>query len=165
MSKVHLFVGSVDGAAEYASTSLHAAFNNQGVHACIYRRPSIEDLLAIPPTDTLLIITSTTGRGELPLGLRPLWRSLDDTKPALTGLRYATAVLGDRSYGKNYCLGGLRLDSVLLAFGATRLQAPLLIDAEQTNNPEDVIMPWGLDIATQQNSTAKRAQQGNHQLM
>lgn len=35
-----------------------------------------------------------------------------------------------------FCLGGIKLDALLEELGARKIETALLIDAEQTNNPE-----------------------------
>ncbi len=146
MKRIKLLIGSVDGAAEYAGIKLAETLESHGYHVDINLSPKLDDLLNLHDK-LLLIITSTTGEGELPHDLRPLWRKLYTKKPSLSAVRYAIAVLGDSSYEDNFCLGGIELDELLEECGAQKIQAPLLSDIEETLFPEDDIIPWGVKIA------------------
>jgi len=142
MAKIQLIVGSVDGAADFSATTLSCALQEKGHYVSTQEKPVLKHLLKIEQ-ELLLIITSTTGQGELPANLRPLWRKLYTKKPALNNICFATAVLGDASYEDDFCLGGIKLDALLEELGGKKIQPALLIDAEKTNNPEIQITHWG----------------------
>lgn len=146
MNSIKLLIGSVDGAAEDAGNQLAEALKSKGHHVDINMNPKLGDLLNLQDT-LLLIITSTTGEGELPDNLRPLWRKLYTKKASLSGTRYAVAVLGDSSYEDNFCLGGIELDALLEERGAEKLKSVLTSDIEETIFPEEDIIPWGEKIA------------------
>lgn len=146
MQSIQLIIGSVDGTAAFAGNLLANQLIENGYPVTTPVKTSIKHLTQ---TDIglNLIITSTTGQGELPSTLRPLRRALYTKRPVLSHLHYAMTILGDSSYGDDYCLGGLKLDELLTQSQAIKKQETLLIDAEKTNNPEDLIVPWGLLIA------------------
>ncbi len=148
MKDILLLLGSVDGAAESATIQLVEALESKGYSVSVNSNPTLKDLLNLE-AKLLLIVTSTTGEGELPHDLRPLWRKLYTKRPALTGIRYAIAVLGDSSYGDNFCLGGKGLDELLEERGAEKIEQTFLSDAEETVFPEDDITDWGVGVAHQ----------------
>lgn len=93
--KVAIISGSVYGTAEevarHAETKLKAA-GYQAWHAA---RATLQDLEGFAP-QALLAVTSTTGMGELPDNLMPLYCSLRDSLPAaFRGLPGAVIALGD----------------------------------------------------------------------
>jgi len=146
MKDILLFIGTVDGAAESAGLQLVETLESKGYSVDVNLRPALKDLLTMQ-AKLLLIITSTTGEGDLPADLRPLWRKLYTKKPSLQDIRYAVAVLGDRSYGDDFCLGGKELDELLEERGAKRIKPAFLNDAEEIAFPDDEISNWGIEIA------------------
>jgi len=146
LNNIQLIIGSVDGAAEFAGEMLEESLVSHGHRVRTASKPTLDQLVKLED-QLLLILTSTTGSGELPPNLRPLWRKLYTKNPQLDGLRYATAVLGDSSYADDYCLGGIELDSKLEQLGAERMEKPLLVDAEKTNYPEEPVTAWGILLA------------------
>jgi len=146
LNNIQLIIGSVDGAAEFAGITLEKLLTSHGYQVKTTSKPSLDQLLDFED-QLLLILTSTTGNGALPGNLRSMWRRIQTKKPELKGLRYATAVLGDRSYGDDFCRGGLQLDAQLEQLGAERIEQPLLVDAEETNYPEEPVSAWGVLLA------------------
>lgn len=144
MLQFQILIGSVNGAAEYAALTLAEQLVEHG-HQVEIPNAADTDVLHRQSDAITLIITSTTGNGELPMRLRPLAERLNDEQ-ALPHLRYACAVLGDSSYGDNYCLGGLTLHQHLQQLGAHAITPPLTVDAEETNNPEDFVCEWGIEL-------------------
>lgn len=142
MHGIQLYIGSVTGTADYAAETLANKLITNGYDVTTEFNPTTKSLTK-PSPQLLLIITSTTGHGDLPGNLQLLWQQLNSKQPRLTGLNYAVAVLGDSSYADSYCMGGIQLDSLLQQLGAQQQQQPLLIDAEETNYPEEEIVAWG----------------------
>lgn len=138
MSEIHIVVGSVFGAAISVADDVIEWLEAAQVTVQRDEAPDAaalaSDLVAKPP-DLLLVITSTTGNGDLPDDLQPFYATLRNTPPAIAGLKYAVIVLGDSSY-ETFCGGGLALDEALLDIGATRVAEPLLIDAMESDEPE-----------------------------
>ncbi len=145
MSHILLIVGSVFGATHALAdevTELLKAHNHQVTKN---ENPQAQDLEA-EGFDWLLAITSTTGTGELPDELVPLYNTLRDAPPRIAGLRYAVVVLGDSSYADSFCGGGLALDEALADIGAERITEAFKVDAMETLEPETVVLPWLLQI-------------------
>lgn len=93
----------------HAESLLKAA----GLEAWHAARATLQDLEGFAP-DALLAVTSTTGMGELPDNLMPLYCSIRDTLPAAwRGLPGAVIALGDSSYGDTYCGGGEQMRELL----------------------------------------------------
>ena len=145
MKDILLFIGTVDGAAESAGLQLVETLESKGYSVDVNLNPKLNDLLSMEAR-LLLVITSTTGEGELPHDLRPLWRKLFTKRPSLNGIHYAVTVLGDSSYGDNFCLAGKELDELLEERGAKKIKPVFLNDAEESVFPEDDISNWGVEV-------------------
>lgn len=101
--KVAIISGSVYGTAEEVARHAESLLKAAGFEAWHAARATLQDLQGFAP-DALLAVTSTTGMGELPDNLMPLYSTLRDTLPAAwRGLPGAVIALGDSSYGDTYC--------------------------------------------------------------
>ncbi|WP_426152112.1 flavodoxin [Pseudomonas sp. DC3000-4b1] len=139
---VALFSGTVYGTAE--EVAHHAVKRLQAAgHHCHYQpRSTLADLLAFQP-DALLGITSTTGMGELPDDLMPLYSQLRDSLPAtLRGLPGGVIALGDSSYSDSFCGGGESLAELFDELGVIQVQPMLRLDASESVTPETDAEPW-----------------------
>ncbi|MGB0866810.1 MAG: flavodoxin domain-containing protein [Granulosicoccaceae bacterium] len=142
MHKITLIFGSVYGSAHYVATEMEKALRQLGHEVDLIEEPSAQQIAA---ADILLIVTSTTGEGELPIRLHPLLQALQSKRVTLEGLSYALVALGDSSY-THYCGGGRSLASALDACGAAALAPALELDTSHCLNPEDEALPWALRL-------------------
>lgn len=132
--KISIVVGSVFGTAHRVADDVIDQL--QRPELLVQRNEAPESTaIETDPPDLLLVITSTTGAGELPEELVPFYNAIRATPPRIAGLRYAVIVLGDSSY-ETYCGGGLALDAALEDIGCVRIAGPLQIDAMETDEPE-----------------------------
>ena len=90
--KVAILSGSVYGTAEEVARHAERQLKAAGLDAWHKSNMSLEELLAFAP-DAFLTVTSTTGMGELPDNLLPLYSEIRDRLPAWSGK--PAAVLGD----------------------------------------------------------------------
>lgn len=135
-----MIYGSVFGNAHYVVRQLERTFQVAGHRTHLLEQPSARQ---ISRKQLLMVVTSTTGAGELPARLQPLLHTLETTEIDLSGLKYALISLGDSSY-THFCGGGRRLAKALDQRGARALAPALEIDAEHCINPEDEALPWAL---------------------
>ena len=99
--------------------------------------------------DAFLGVTSTTGMGELPDNLQPLYAQIRDILPAAwRGLPGAVIGLGDASYGDTFCGGGEQLRELFGELGIREVQPMLRLDASETVTPESDAEPWLADLIT-----------------
>lgn len=104
--KVAILSGSVYGTAEEVARHAMGLLNAAGLEAWHNPRATLADVQAFAP-DAFLAVTSTTGMGELPDNLMPLYSTIRDQLPAAwRGLPGAVIGLGDASYGDTFCGGG-----------------------------------------------------------
>ncbi|MBY5990651.1 flavodoxin [Ferrimonas balearica] len=141
MAAFYLVVGSVYGAAEHVSEEVMAALTAQGHQASLLEGDDPE-LISGLGEGSLLVITSTTGSGDLPDNLAPLFFALKDRFPLLPNLRYGVIALGDSSYGETFCGAGRQFDELLTELGAKRVGERLQIDACETFEPEAEALKW-----------------------
>lgn len=139
MATIFLVVGSVYGAAEYVAEQLEGPLKERG-HKVQYVDQF--DAFADIGDGPLLVITSTTGSGDLPDNIVPLFQDLKDRFPLMPALRYGVIALGDSSYGDTYCGGGRQFDELLTELQAKRIVDRLEIDACEVAEPEVEALKW-----------------------
>ncbi|MDF0732799.1 flavodoxin [Pseudomonas entomophila] len=140
--KVAIISGSVYGTAEEVARHVESLLKAAGFEAWHAARATLEDLRGFAP-EALLAVTSTTGMGELPDSLVPLFSSIRDTLPGeWRGLPGAVIALGDSSYGDTYCGGGEQMRELFAELGVREVQPMLRLDASETVTPETDAEPW-----------------------
>lgn len=140
--KVAILCGSVYGTAE--EVALHAAklLEQAGFQTWHNPRAILADIQAFAP-DALLAVTSTTGMGELPDNLQPLYSTIRDQLPAAwRGLPGAVIGLGDASYGDTFCGGGEQMRELFGELGVREVLPMLRLDASESVTPQDDAEPW-----------------------
>lgn len=70
--------------------------------------------------DSVLILCSTHGEGDMPDGADLFWADLQQVSPSMNHMHYSVLALGDRTYEK-FCLAGRRFDAHFATAGAHRL--------------------------------------------
>lgn len=140
MPTVTILAGSVYGAALMTAQSLASLLRAQGFAVQLHDNPTLADFTA--DDGLLLICTSTTGQGELPANLVPLYLDLRERMPLQPGRPFALVVLGDSSYGDTFCGAGELMMEALLELGCQPLTDPLRLDALEDDQPEQVAWQW-----------------------
>lgn len=141
MARIHVVFGSVYGAAEQLAQTLTQTLTGKGHQAVLFDNPDLAGVIQDRP-DALLVVTSTTGQGDIPDNLVPFFVALKDAFPMLNGLPYGVITLGDSSYGDTYCGAGEQFDTLLDELGGHAVSAPLKVDACETLDPEGDALPW-----------------------
>lgn len=139
--KVAILSGSVYGTAEEVARHAESLLKEAGFDAWHNPRASVEDVLAFGP-EGFLVVTSTTGMGELPDNLQPLYYAIRDRLPAWSGLPGAVIALGDSSYGDTYCAGGEQVRELFGELGIREVLPMLRVDASESVTPEKDAEPW-----------------------
>ncbi|HDS1734863.1 flavodoxin [Pseudomonas sp. BP8] len=140
--KVAIISGSVYGTAEEVARHAASLLTAAGFEAWHAARATVQDIQGFAP-DAFLAVTSTTGMGELPDNLMPLFSTIRDTLPAAwRGLPGAVIGLGDSSYGDTYCGGGEQLRELFAELGVREVLPMLRLDASETVTPETDAEPW-----------------------
>jgi len=138
MSKFQILVGTVYGSTIELAEECQAFLIAQG-HQCEWlEAPELSDL---DPSATLIVMTASTGMGDIPDGLMPLYCDLLDEEPDLTHQNFALVGLGDSSY--DYFNGAAkRLFEVFSNLNAQPLVEPLYVDANEDPEPAEPVMRW-----------------------
>ncbi|MCO7513691.1 flavodoxin [Pseudomonas guariconensis] len=140
--KVAIISGSVYGTADEVARHAESLLKAAGLQAWHAARATLQDLQGFAP-DAFLAVTSTTGMGELPDSIIPLFSSIRDTLPAeWRGLPGAVIGLGDSSYGDTYCGGGEQMRELFAELGLREVLPMLRLDASETVTPETDAEPW-----------------------
>lgn len=140
--KVAILSGSVYGTAEEVARHAQNLLKDAGFETFYNPRASLAALQAFGP-EAFLAVTSTTGMGELPDNLVPLYSSIRDQLPmAWRGLPGAVIGLGDASYGDTFCGGGELMRELFAELGVREVQEMLRLDASESVTPETDAEPW-----------------------
>ena len=146
--KVAILSGSVYGTAEEVARNAKQLLADAGFEVLFNPRVSLADIEAFEP-EAFLAVTSTTGMGELPDNLMPLYSQIRDLlPPAWRGLPGAVIALGDSSYGDTYGGVGEQMTELFAELGLREVQPMLRLDASETVNPEGDSEPWVQDFIT-----------------
>lgn len=146
--KVAILSGSVFGTAEEVARHAETLLKAAGFETWHNPRATLDDLKAFAP-DAFLGVTSTTGMGELPDNLQPLYYAIRDELPSQwRGLPGAVIGLGDASYGDTFCGGGEQLRELFAELGLREVLPMLRLDASETVTPESDAEPWLADLVT-----------------
>ena len=138
--KVAILSGSVYGTAEEVARHACKLLNDAGFEGWHNPRASLADVQAFAP-EALLAVTSTTGMGELPDNLLPLYSEIRDRLPAWSGKPAAVLALGDSSYD-TFCGGGELMRELYAELGLREVVEMLRLDSSETVTPETDAEPW-----------------------
>lgn len=126
---IHILYGSQTGTAESVARDAVKVAKVHGLNPVIKSMDEI-DADALTKMETLLIVTSTYGEGEMPDNAQMLWSAVQaDSMAKLENLQFAVLSLGDTSYDL-FCQAGIDWDNRLAELGATRLQTRVDCDVE-----------------------------------
>ncbi|EPJ75535.1 MAG: flavodoxin [Pseudomonas sp.] len=140
--KVAIVSGSVYGSAEEVARHAGKLLREAGFEVLQDSRVTLEGLQSFAP-QALLFVTSTTGMGELPDNIQPVYSQIRDVLPAAwRGLPGGVIGLGDASYGDTFCAGGEQIRELFAELGVVEVQEMLRLDASESVTPETDAEPW-----------------------
>ncbi|ALS33495.1 hypothetical protein PTRA_a2397 [Pseudoalteromonas translucida KMM 520] len=139
MAHISIFVGSVYGGAERLSDEVATTIEQAGHGVTVFNEPVLSD---IQSASHILIITSTTGQGDVPDNLADFYNQLNSTFPMLTDKPFGIIAMGDRSYGDTFCGAGRSFDELLRDLQAKPVGNRLEVDACEDFEPWPVVEPW-----------------------
>lgn len=139
MSKIGIFVGSVYGNAQHVAEDVVTMLASKGVQADMFTDPSIDDFVK---ASSVLVISSTTGQGDIPPNLEFFIQDVRDANPLMAQKPFAVAALGDSSYGESFCGSGVQIFELLTELQGKALAELLEVDACETLEPEVEVVAW-----------------------
>jgi MioC protein len=146
--KLFLIVGSESGNAEMVADCVKDALDALGLEIEVFRSGSLADA-RLDARELVLIVSSTTGIGDVPQNVEPLYDALCGERPSLAHVRYGVVGLGDRNYKESFLGGPKKWDTIFSALGATRIGERLELDATDNPTPDEDAVRWVRDwIAT-----------------
>ncbi|MBS0849475.1 flavodoxin [Citrobacter sp. JGM124] len=140
MAEIGIFVGTLYGNALFVAEEAEAILSQHGHSVKVFEDPELSHWQYYRH-HYVLVITSTTGQGDLPESIVPLFQAIKNEVGYQPDLRYGLIALGDSSYDL-FCGGGKQFDALLQEQGATRLGDVLLVDASENPEPEFITNPW-----------------------
>ncbi|EFL4482249.1 flavodoxin [Escherichia fergusonii] len=140
MAEIGIFVGTMYGNSLLVAEEAEAILTAQGHTVKVFEDPELADWQPYL-NKVALVVTSTTGQGDLPDSIVPLYQGIKDQLGFQPDLRYGVIALGDSSYA-NFCNGGKMFDTLLQDQSAIRVGEMLLIDASENPEPETESNPW-----------------------
>ncbi|MCQ4295802.1 flavodoxin [Pseudomonas stutzeri] len=139
--KVAILSASVYGTAEDVARHAEHQLKTAGFDTWHDPRAQLQQILDFAP-EALLVVSSTTGMGELPDSFMPLYSTIRDQFPAWSGLPGGVIALGDASYGDTFCGGGELIRELYAELGVREVTEMLRLDASETVTPETDAEPW-----------------------
>ena len=140
MAKIQILVGTVNGTAWQSANAVAHVLNHQGHQVRVNDEPRAQDLQQ-DPDEVLLVCCSTTGEGELPRNIYPLFIALDDQVVDLDGRLYGVIALGDSGY-PYFAQAGYILENALYTSGAKRVGDICTLDAKRVTNHPLAAAQW-----------------------
>ena len=143
--RLTLLTGSVSGTADMVADAAESLLTQAGLVVSRLSGVNVEEFLASAP-EAILVVTATTGMGEVPDDLLPLQLELNDRFPLLTGIPFGVIALGDSSYDDTFCQGGRDMRELLLELQGSEALPMLELDASETVNQDEDAGPWVADF-------------------
>ena len=133
---LNIVFGSQTGTAEELAYDIQKLFREKGCDSQIFELDDIS-MHKLEQINKLLIVTSTTGDGEVPDNGINFWQSLlAATNLNLSNLNYGVLALGDSSH-YDFCNAGKIIDEKLKDLGANRI-----LDRQECDFDTEGSMEW-----------------------
>jgi len=141
MAKIYIPTGTVSGTAKAVADACAARLSEQGHEAVVDAEASVATLNA-GGWDAVLIVTATTGRGDVPGNLQPFYVDLKEQAPDQNGRPFGVISLGDSSYDRTFCQAGARMEKRFNELDGKAPVPRVTIDATETQTPDDDALFW-----------------------
>lgn len=138
---IFLIVGSESGNTEMVADCVTTALEERGHAVTRFGGGGLSDA-SLADRSVVLICSSTTGIGDIPQNVEPLYDALSKERPSLAHLRYGVIGLGDRNYKDSFLGGPKKWDAIFAELGATRVGERLELDATDNPTPDEDAVAW-----------------------
>ncbi|MBX3273031.1 MAG: flavodoxin domain-containing protein [Sandaracinaceae bacterium] len=139
--QILMIVGSEMGNAEMVGDLVKDELEGLGHEVRVISDGGLAEA-ELDAAETLLVVSSTTGLGDVPQNVEALYGELVEERPDLGHLRYGLVGMGDRNYKDTYCGGPKKWIAILDELGATRVGEPLMLDATDHPTPDLDALAW-----------------------
>lgn len=136
-----MVVGSESGNAEMVGDVVKDTLDALGHETELFKEGGLADA-DLASRAVVLLITSSTGIGDIPQNIEPLYDELREQRPDLSGVRYGLIGLGDRNYKDSFLGGPKKWDALLTELGASRVGERLELDATDNPCPDEDAAAW-----------------------
>ena len=94
------------------------------------------NLSGVRPEDVILIIASTTGRGEIPRNAQRFVKRYTSTEPLSSAPRFSCFANGDSTYGDTYNVAGKAIQQIMTSLGCRSLLSHCFAGDTAVRNPD-----------------------------
>jgi MioC protein len=140
--RIPIVYATETGTTELVADEIVEAYRNHARIRFLAIRMDRTDPDIFEPGRTYLLITSSTGKGELPRNARAFSAALQAREARLTHVRYGILGFGDRHYAATFGGGPLTLDVVMQQAGARRIGEIAQHDRQSGIYPEEFALDW-----------------------
>jgi MioC protein len=140
MADILILIGTESGNAQLVGDTLQDTLTAKGHKVAVDDNAGADAVTGAK--DVVLIVTATTGMGDLPANIQPLADQLTEANADLSHLRYGVIALGDQTYQDTFCGGGKKMDALFEKLGAKRVGDRLEIDACTQPVPDEEAVKW-----------------------
>ncbi|MDF1763128.1 MAG: flavodoxin domain-containing protein [Oleibacter sp.] len=141
MANVYIPIGTVSGTATAVAEALATVLAESGHSAVLDSSASVEKMQS-DQFDAILVVTSTTGQGDIPSNLIPFYAQLEDLFPLQNGRPFGVISLGDSSYDQTFCNAGALMEEKLYELQGVAPVPRVTIDATETQTPDVDAIFW-----------------------
>tara|TARA_B100001113_G_C21081970_1_gene610346 strand:- start:1156 stop:1593 length:438 start_codon:yes stop_codon:yes gene_type:complete len=135
-SILHIAYGTQTGTAEELAFDIEKLSKNKGVSCEVFELDDIT-MDKLKEINKLMIITSTTGDGDVPDNAITFWENLSNLSELnISNLKYGVLALGDSSH-YDFCNAGKIIDEKLKELGANRI-----LDRQECDFDTEGSMEW-----------------------
>ena len=140
MSPLNLVFGTVNGESEFVAREMAGYLRTAEVPHRLLKEEELEGWLP-PENETLVIVCSSTGYGDLPDSIFPWYLSLEQAPSVLFNLEYGLVGLGDSSY--DVFNGGIEhFERLFSDLGVKPIRETLKLDATTHHASEKEAVSW-----------------------
>lgn len=139
MTKVFILNGSVYGKAMEVADLVEEDLQAEGFDVEVFESLNAEEVL---DADVLLVITSTTGSGEVPTNILPSFLEWKDKLPQMAQAPAAIIALGDSGYDDTFCAAGEQFEELLEEMDANLVCEMLRLDAGVLEDYDQEVLTW-----------------------
>ena len=133
---LHIAYGTQTGTAEELAFDIEKLSKDKGVDCQVFELDDIT-MEKLQNINKLMVVTSTTGDGEVPDNGITFWENLSgSTELNISNLKYGVLALGDSSH-YDFCNAGKIIDEKLKDLGAVRI-----IDRQECDFDTEGSMEW-----------------------